>query len=73
MFLVNILKAKLFIVNLKIPWLVHTHSYSINGLEIDTWSIDTVITGLSRPVSVDYHFTQGYLYWTDENTDRPAR
>jgi len=39
---VNILKAKLFIVDLKTPWLVHTNSYSINGLEMDTWSSDIV-------------------------------
>jgi len=37
------------------------------------WSSDRVITGLSRAVSVDYHFTQGYLYWTDEYADRLTR
>jgi hypothetical protein len=62
--LVNISKAKLFIVDLKTPWLVYTNSYSINGLEMDTWINDRVISHLfNRPMSVDYHFTQGYLYW----------
>jgi hypothetical protein len=43
LFLVNISKAKLFIVDLKTPWLVHTNIDSINGLEMDTWNSHTVI------------------------------
>ena len=72
--LVNISKAKLFIVDLKTPWLVYTNSYSINGLEMDTWINDRVISHLyNRPMSVDYHFTQGYLYWTSRYQDGVTR
>ena len=59
--------------DLKTPWLVHTTTFSINGLEMDHWSSDIVITGLYRPDSVDYHFTQGYLYWTAEYNDWVSR
>jgi hypothetical protein len=73
-FLVNISKAKLFILDLKTPWLVYTNSYSINGLDMDTWINDIVISHLyNRPVSVDYHVTQGYLYWTSRYQDGVTR
>jgi len=65
--------AKLFIVDLKTPWLVHTNLNTINGLEMNTWNNYTIISGLTGAVSVDYHFTQGYLYWTDQITDRITR
>ena len=60
--------------DLKTPWLVYTNSYSINGLEMDTWKNERVIRHLyNRPVSVDYHFTQGYLYWTSRYQDEVTR
>ena len=60
--------------DLKTPWLVYTNSLSINGLEMDTWINDRVISSLFfLPVSVDYHFTQGYLYWTSVFQDEVTR
>jgi hypothetical protein len=37
------------------------------------WKNYTIISGLTGAVSVDFHFTQGYLYWTDQITDRITR
>ena len=55
--------------DLKAPWLVHTLTHSINGLDMKSGNSQTVIDSpyplRISPVSVDYHFTQGYLYWTD--------
>ena len=66
--------AKLFIVDLKTPWLVHTNLDTINGLEMNnSWNSYTIITGLTGAISVDYHFTKRFLYWTDQITDRITR
>ena len=46
---------------------------TIHGLEMAAWNNYTIVSGLTRAVSVDYHFTQGYLYWTDQITDRITR
>jgi hypothetical protein len=68
-------QTTLFIVDLKTPWLIHANLNTINGLEMNSssWNNYTIISGLTGAISVDYHFTQRCLYWTDQLTHRITR
>ncbi|XP_071133360.1 low-density lipoprotein receptor-related protein 6-like isoform X2 [Mytilus edulis] len=55
------------------PWLMHTNKLTIDRLEMDIWTNSTLVRGMVGAVSVDYHYTKGFLYYSDQVADRISR
>ncbi|CAC5413279.1 LRP5_6 [Mytilus coruscus] len=55
------------------PWVMHTNKLTIDRLELETWTNTSVVRGMVAAVSVDYHFTKGFIYYSDQKADRVSR
>ena len=54
-------------------WILHTNVRTIERLELNTWTNRTLIGNQIGAIAVDYHYTQGYIYWADQTDDRIQR
>ena len=52
---------------------MHTNKLTIDRLEMDIWTNSTLVRGMVGAVSVDYHYTNGFLYYSDQVADRISR
>lgn len=55
------------------PWILHTNNAAIDRLEMETWTNSTLVTGLRGAVAVDYHYTSGFMYYSEQAADRITR
>ncbi|XP_076114482.1 low-density lipoprotein receptor-like isoform X1 [Mytilus galloprovincialis] len=54
------------------PWLLLANRNDIRKLVVGTWFQETLVDGLSRPVSVDF-YKDKYVYWSDVSIQQIAR
>jgi len=47
------------------PFLVFINSTEINRMNIDGTNYQTIVTGLSIGVTIDYDYYNDWIYWTD--------
>ncbi|VDI79086.1 Hypothetical predicted protein [Mytilus galloprovincialis] len=47
------------------PNLLYANILQIDSIEINTWRNNSVVPGLSRAISLDYHYSMGLIFWTD--------
>lgn len=47
------------------PHLLYANILQIDSIEIDTWKNNSVVPGLSRAISLDFHYSMGLIFWTD--------
>ena len=56
-----------FLVNLCIPpCLLVSNTSDIITIDYNASTVTPVVTGLSRAVAIDVHFSLGYIFWSDE-------
>lgn len=55
------------------PWVIHTNKLTIDRLELETWTNTSVVRDMAGAVSVDYHFTKGFIFYSDQTADRVSR
>lgn len=56
-----------FLVNLCIPpCLLVSNTSDIIAIDYNASTVTPVVTGLSRAVAIDVHFSLGYIFWSDE-------
>ena len=47
------------------PFLVFINSTEINRVNIDGTNYQTIVTGLSNGIAIDYDYYNDWIYWTD--------
>ena len=55
------------------PCLLISTTDAIVALDFDNVTSYQIITGISRAVAVDVHFTLGYIFWSDVNEKKIKR
>ena len=48
------------------PCLLVSNTSDVIAIDYKTSTVTPVVTGLSRAVAIDVHFSLGYIFWSDE-------